>query len=113
LKGQKAFYLPRELPGTNKKMFSLCTPCLCGEKIILDKSENRIGILFLFVVYFLWNKEGILQKRAGAYKGEKRKKELSRQKKQEERRQRRFHKGDRTSSDVEKVEQEEIKPTDP
>ena len=54
-----------------------------------------------------------MQKRAGAYKGEKRKKELSRQKKQEERRQRRFHKGDRTSSDVEKVEQEEIKPTDP
>jgi hypothetical protein len=38
---------------------------------------------------------------------------LSRQKKQEERRQRRFHKGDRTSLDAEKVEQEETKPTHP
>jgi hypothetical protein len=74
---------------------------------------NRIGILFLFVIYFFWNKEGILPKRPGAYKGEKRQKELSRQKKQEERRQRRFHKGDRTSSDAEKVEQEETKSTDP
>jgi len=54
-----------------------------------------------------------LPKRPGAYKGEKRQKELSRQKKQEVRRQRRFHKGDRTSSDAEKVEQEETKPTDP
>jgi len=54
-----------------------------------------------------------LPKHAGAYKGEKRRKELSRQKKQEERRQQRFHKGDRTSSDAEKVEQEETKPTYP
>jgi hypothetical protein len=75
--------------------------------------RNRIGILFLFVIYFFWNKEGILPKHAGAYKGEKRRKESSRQKKQEERRQRRFHKGDRTSSDAEKVEQEETKPTNP
>ena len=41
---------------------------------------NRIGILFLFVIYFFWNKEGILLKYAGAHKGEKRRKELSRQK---------------------------------
>lgn len=74
---------------------------------------NRIGILFLSVIYFFCNWEGILPKRAGAYKTQKRQKELSRQKKQEERRQRRFHKGDRTPSDAEKVEQEERKPTDP
>ena len=74
---------------------------------------NRIGILFLFVIYSFRNKEGILSKHAGAYKGEKRRKELSRQKKQEERRQRRFHKGDRTSSDAEKVEKEETKPINP
>jgi len=74
-------------------------------------SMKRIGILFLFVIYSFWNREGIVpkHKHAGAYKGEKRRKELSRQKNQEERRQRRFHKGDRTSSDAEKVEQEEIK----
>ena len=54
-----------------------------------------------------------MPKHAGAYKGEKRRKELSRQKKQEGRRQRRFHKGDRTSLDAEKVEQEETKPTHP
>ena len=54
-----------------------------------------------------------MPKRARAYKGEKRQKELSRQKKQEERRQRRFHKGDRTPSDAEKVEQEETKPVNP
>ena len=76
-------------------------------------SMNRIGILFLSVVYFFWMKEGLLPKHAGVYKGEKRRKELSRQKKQEERRQRRFHKGDRTPSDAEKVEQEETKPTNP
>ena len=40
------------------------------------------------------------------FKGEKRRKELSRQEKQEERRQLRFHKGDHTPSDAEKVEQE-------
>jgi hypothetical protein len=55
-------------------------------------------------------KEGILAKRAGVYKGEKRRKELSRQKKQEERRQRRFHKGEHTPSDTENVEREEPKP---
>ena len=74
---------------------------------------NRIGILFFFVIYFFWNKEGILPKRAGAYKGEKRRKELSRQKKQEERRGRRFQKKDQTPSDTETVEQEETKPANP
>ena len=54
-----------------------------------------------------------MPKRPGVYRGEKRRKELSRQKKQEERRQRRFHKGDRTPSDAEKVEQEEPKPANP
>jgi hypothetical protein len=48
-----------------------------------------------------------MPKHAGAYKGEKRRKELSRQKKQEERRKRRFHKGDPTPAETEKVEQEE------
>ena len=61
----------------------------------------------------LLKREGILPKHAGAYKGEKRRKELSRQKKQDERRQRRLHKGDRTPSDAEKVEQEETKPVNP
>ena len=74
-------------------------------------SMNRIGILFLSVVYFLWNREVIVAKRAGVHKAEKRRKELARQKKQEERRQRRFHKGDRPSPDAEKVEQEGTKPT--
>jgi hypothetical protein len=54
-----------------------------------------------------------LAKRAGVYKGEKRRKELSRQKKQEERRQRRFHKGDPTTSDAEKVGEEGTKPGNP
>lgn len=62
---------------------------------------------------FFGAKEGILAKHAGAYKGERRRKELARLKKQEERRQRRFHKGDRTPSDTEKVEQEETRPADP
>jgi len=48
-----------------------------------------------------------MPKHAGAYKGEKRRKELARQKKQEERRQRRFHKGDRSPAEAEKAEQEE------
>jgi hypothetical protein len=48
-----------------------------------------------------------MPKHAGAYKGEKRRKEVARQKKQEERRQRRLHKGDDTLADTEKVEQEE------
>jgi len=74
---------------------------------------KRIGILFFFVIYCSGKREGILPKRAGVYKGEKRRKELSRQKKQEERRQRRFHKGDPTSSEAEKVGQEETKPGNP
>ena len=49
----------------------------------------------------------------GAFKSEKRRKELSRQKKQEERRQRKFSKGERPPSDAEKVEQEENQPADP
>jgi hypothetical protein len=61
----------------------------------------------------LLNKEGILPKRAGAYKGEKRRKELSRQQKQEAKRLRRFQKGDGTSSEAEKVEQEETKTANP
>ena len=48
-----------------------------------------------------------MPKHAGAYKGEKRRKELARQKRQEERRQRRFHKGDRSSAETEKAEPEE------
>jgi hypothetical protein len=51
-----------------------------------------------------------LPKHPGAYKSEKRRKELSRQKKQEERRQRKLSKGDRPPSDAEKVEQEETQP---
>jgi hypothetical protein len=74
---------------------------------------KRIGIPFYFMIYFVDIREGILPKRAGVYKGEKRRKELSRQKKQEERRQRRFHKGDPTSPDAEKVGQEETKPGNP
>ena len=84
-----------------------------GDEIYLYDCGSMNRILFLSVVYFFWNKGGILPKHAGAYKGEKRRKELSRQKKQEERRQRRFQKGDRTPSDAEKVEQEETKPTNP
>jgi len=38
---------------------------------------------------------------------------LSRQKKQEERRQRKLDKGERTPSDAEKVEQEETQPDNP
>jgi hypothetical protein len=51
-----------------------------------------------------------LQKRPGAYKSEKRRKELTRQKKQEERRQRKLEKGEQTPSDAEKVEQEKTQP---
>jgi hypothetical protein len=74
---------------------------------------NSIGILFLFVIYSFRNKEDILPRHTGAYKAEKRRKELSRQKKQEERRQRRFHKGDLTASDAERAEQEEKKAGNP
>ncbi len=59
------------------------------------------------------DEEGILPKHGGAYKGEKRRKELSRQKTQEEKRQRRFHKKEQSPSDSEKVEQEETKPANP
>jgi len=51
-----------------------------------------------------------MPKHAGAYKGEKRRKELARQKRQEERRQRRFHKGDRSPADTEKAEEESSQP---
>ena len=54
-----------------------------------------------------------MPKHAGAYKGEKRRKEVARQKKQEERRQRRLQKGDRIPPDTEKVEPDETKPADP
>ncbi len=54
-----------------------------------------------------------MPQRARAYKGEKRRKELSRQKKQEERRQRRFHKGDGAPSEAKKVEGEETKVSNP
>ncbi len=58
-------------------------------------------------------KEGILSKRPGAYKGEKRRKELARQKKQEERRQRKLHSGDYVPSENEKEVQDENKPANP
>ena len=54
-----------------------------------------------------------MPKHRGAYKSEKRRKELTRQKKQEERRQRKFTKGDHPPSDAEKVEQEENQPANP
>ena len=55
-----------------------------------------------------------MPKHPGAYKGEKRRKELFRQKKQEEKRnKKRILKGDRTPSETETVEQEEIKPAGP
>jgi len=53
-----------------------------------------------------------LPKHAGAYKGEKRRKELARQKKQEERRQRRFHSEDHAPSENEKEVQNEKKTAD-
>ncbi len=54
-----------------------------------------------------------MAKHTGAYKGEKRRKEVARQKKQEERRQRRLHKDDRAPSDTETVEQDETKTATP
>ena len=48
-----------------------------------------------------------MAKRAGAFKSEKRRKEMSRQKKQEEKRQRRFSKGVSTQKDTELIESEE------
>jgi hypothetical protein len=72
---------------------------------------------FSFSCYIFFSgqgaKEGILSKRPGAYKGEKRRKELARQKKQEERRQRRFQSGDHAPSENEKEVQDENKPANP
>lgn len=48
-----------------------------------------------------------MAKRAGAYKSEKRKKELMRQKKQQEKRNRRLFKPDGTPQDAEGMEQTE------
>jgi hypothetical protein len=48
-----------------------------------------------------------LAKRAGAYKSEKRRKEMSRQKKQEEKRQRRFSKGVSAQKDTEQIDSED------
>jgi hypothetical protein len=67
----------------------------------------------LYILFRPRAKEGILPKHAGAYRGEKRRKELSRNKKQEERRQRKFHKGDHTPSDTEKEAQLEKEPANP
>ena len=54
-----------------------------------------------------------MPKHRGAYKSEKRRKEVARQKKQEERRQRKFSKGETPPSDAEKVEQDENQPANP
>jgi len=61
-------------------------------------------------IYSFSLRRGILSKHPGVFRGEKRRKEISRQKKQEERRQRRFHKEDRSPSETEKVDQEEREP---
>jgi|MudIll2142460700_1097286.scaffolds.fasta_scaffold07656_6 hypothetical protein len=45
------------------------------------------------IMFYQTSKEGTLAKRAGAYKSEKRRKEVSRQKKREEKLQRKLHKG--------------------
>jgi hypothetical protein len=88
-----------------------------GQILPINLNHKFNWIFFIFYdIFFLRPKEGVLPKHAGAYKGEKRRKELSRQKKQEERRERRFHKGDQSPSDTEKieeVEQEETKPANP
>jgi hypothetical protein len=54
-------------------------------------------------------KEVTLAKRAGAFKSEKRRKEMSRQKKQEEKRQRRFSKGDSALKDTETIDSDKDK----
>jgi hypothetical protein len=76
---------------------------------------NKINwnYFFFYDINSSETEEGTLPKHAGAYKSEKRRKEVARQKKQEERRQRRFHKEERTPLDTEKVQQEETKPADP
>jgi len=48
-----------------------------------------------------------LAKRAGAYKSDKRRKEMSRQKKQEEKRQRRLSKGVSAHKDTELIDSED------
>ncbi len=48
-----------------------------------------------------------MAKRAGAYKSEKRRKEMSRQKKQEEKRQRRLSKGVDVQKDTELIDSED------
>lgn len=50
-----------------------------------------------------------MAKRAGAFKSEKRRKEMSRQKKQEEKRQRRFSKGDNSLKDTEIIDSDKDK----
>lgn len=52
-------------------------------------------------------KEVTLAKRAGTFKGEKRRKELSRQKKQEEKRQRRLSKENKPQETIEGTDSEE------
>ncbi len=52
-------------------------------------------------------KEGAVAKRARAYKGEKRSKELARQKKQEEKRLRRLHRGVEDAPAAEEIASEE------
>ncbi len=54
-----------------------------------------------------------MPKRAGAYKGEKRRKELARQKKQEERRKRKLQRGDQALPETDNVEPEETEPANP
>jgi len=73
---------------------------------------KAIRIFYLPMIYSK-NKEALLAKRAGAYRGEKRRKEIARQKKQEEKRQRRFQKEDVPPPEGEKADQEEPKTTDP
>ncbi len=48
-----------------------------------------------------------MAKRAGTFRSEKRRKEISRQKKQEEKRQRRLSKGDSTQKDTETIGSED------
>ena len=54
-----------------------------------------------------------MAKRAGAYKSEKRRKEMSRQKKQEEKRQRRLSKGVGVQKDTELIDSEDKEQQNP
>jgi hypothetical protein len=74
---------------------------------------RRIELESLPMIYLHTRKEGILPKHPGVYRAEKRRKELSRQKKQEERRQRRLYKGDATSSEAPEGKPGEVKPGSP